>query len=211
MGIEGFMDFFEGIFQPHLYIYQPNYTNLINLDTVIYVKMENYTIEGYFGFNNIDLYDAIINNSLQKRFGLFIKTVYGKADFSMGLFSPDSLLTNIPVADSYYLNATEHIILGYFEQTLTIFCRPSSYNGYAENISNDFDFYLATGAKFDDMGAGVENSFLISSNYQPTDRIGLYFYFLLNNLRYKLGVYYDLTGNAFSSAYGGFINVSGSL
>jgi len=210
-GLEIYMDLMDAQFQPHLYLYQPNDTNIVNIDTVLYLKMENYTLEGYFGINNVDVYTASQQNTLCKRFGLFVKTVYGKLDFLMGLYSPDSLLSEMPPADSFYLNITEHIVIGYFEQTLSLFSRPNNYNGYAENISNDFDFYISAGAKIDNFGAGLENSVLYSSNYELSDRMGIYVYFTMDNIIYKFGIYYNLMGNAFSSAYGGFISVIGSI
>jgi hypothetical protein len=210
-GIEWYMDLLDNLFQPHIFVYQPGDTNLVNVDALFYLNMENYKIEAYFGLNDISIASALANNTLAKRFGLFLSTVYGKVDFFVGLYSPDSLMTNIPGVDSLYLNVTEHIVFGYFEQTLALFTRPSSYNGYAENISNDVDIYFAGGAKIDALGVGLENSFLMSSNYPLTDRIGVYFYFTDNGLRYKFGLYYNAFGNAYASAYGGFISITGSL
>lgn len=210
-GVETYANLFDNLFEPHIYIYQPFDTNLVNLDSVIYFNLENYRVEVYFGVNTIDFYRAVINSTLNKRFGVFLKTQYGKVDFLMGLFSPDSYITNVPAPDDFYLNVTEHIIAGYFEQTLSFFTRPSSYNGYKENISNDFDFYLSAGVKIEDLGIGVENTFLMSINYPVSDRAGMYLYFLNNSLKYKFGFYYDLMGTAFSSKYGGFVSLTGSL
>ena len=148
-GVEGFSSFFDNLLEPHLYIYQPNNTNLINLDSVTYFRMENYIFELYAGINNINLYDAIIAGNLQKRFGLNVKTVFGKIDFLLGLYMPDSGIFEVPPADAIYLNVTEHIIYQYFEQTLSLFTRPREYNGLKETITNDVDFYLAAGARFD--------------------------------------------------------------
>ncbi len=212
-GLEFYADLMDNLLQPHLYFYQPSdtNTNFVNMDTVWYLKMEHYIIELYAGINNVSIYQASLDNTLAYRFGIYVKTIFGKVDFMMGLYSPDTLFGQTPSADSFYLNITEHIIVGFFEQTLTLFTRPSSYNGYSENISNDFDIYIALGAKIDDFGFGAENSLLFSSNYSLSDRLGLYFYFAMNNLMYKTGFYYTLMGDAFSSAYGGFVSITGNI
>ncbi len=210
-GLEAYMDLMDNLLEPHIYIYQPSDTNQVNLDTVFYLRMEHYVFEAYFGINDVDVIDASESNTLAYRLGFFVKTVYGKIDFLVGLYAPDTLFGQIPASDSIYLNITEHIVIDNFEQTLTIFTRPSSYNGVTENISNDVDLYLATGVKFDDIGAGIENSLLFASNYSTTDKPGLYFYFLMDNLMYKIGVYYTVIGNAFASKYGGFVSISGNI
>lgn len=211
MGLDCSMDLFDNVFQPHILVYQPDFTNTVYLDTVFYIKMENYLIEGYFGINNINLINAIVSNTLSKHFGVFIKTLFGKIDLMLGLYSPDTLMTNIPAADDFYLNITEHINFSWFEQTMSLFTRPSFYNGNRETITNDMDFYLAIGLKFDDLGFGIENTFLMAANYTITDRLGAYFYMMMNNLQYKIGAFYNLMGTAFSSPLGGYISVTGSL
>ncbi|MGA2141630.1 MAG: hypothetical protein ABSG94_04320 [Brevinematales bacterium] len=210
-GIEAYMDFMDDLLQPHLYIYQPSDTNQVNIDTVWYLNLEHYIIQAYFGINNANIIGASSSNALAYRVGFFVKTVYGKIDFLIGLYAPDTLFSQIPSADAIYLNVTEHIVVDNFEQTMTVFTRPTNYNDVPENISNDFDLYLATGVKIDDIGAGIENSLLFASNYATTDRLGLYFYFMMDNLMYKTGIYYDLFGNAFSSQYGGFVSISGNI
>ncbi len=210
-GLEFFMDFMDSMLEPHFYVYEASDTNLVNMDTVWYLKMEHYKFEGYFGLNDISIPSALKNKTLAYRFGFFVKTEYGKIDFMMGLFAPDTLVGQMPTADSIYLNVTEHIVVANFEQTLTLFTRPSSYNGFVENISNDFDIYLAVGPKFDDFGTGLENTILFAANYSLTDRAGLYIYLTMDSLMYKLGVYDTLAGNAFSSRYGGYISISGKI
>lgn len=210
-GFEASIDLLDSVFQPHIYIYQPNDTNLVNADAVIYLKMDTYIIELYGGVNSIDVYTTLLNNTLAKRFGIFVRTVFSKVDFSMGLFSPDSLLNDPLVADKFYLNVTERINIGFFEQTLSIFARPAFYNGVADNVTNDIDVYFAIGGKIDSVGFGIENTILYSSSYTFTDRIGGYFYFMFNSLQYKFGAYYNLMGDAFTSPYGGFISIVGNL
>ena len=211
MGVDCSLDLFDNVFQPHLLVYQPDFTNTVYFDTVFYLKLENYTIEGYFGVNDINLGNAIVSNTLTKHFGVFIKTVFGKIDMMLGLFSPDTLLTNSLLADDFYLNITEHINISWFEQTMTLFTRPSFYNGNRETITNDMDFYLAIGLKIEDVGFGVENTFLMAANYTVTDRLGAYLYLMMNNLQYKLGFFYNMMGTAFTSPLGGYISVTGSL
>jgi hypothetical protein len=211
MGIDCSVDLFDNLFQPHVLVYQPDFTNTVYLDTVFYIKMENYIIEGYFGINNINIVDAAVSNTLSKHFGVFIKTIFGKIDLMLGLYSPDTLMTNVPTADDLYLNITEHINFAWFEQTMTLFTRPSSYNGHRESVTNDMDFYLAIGVKVDDLGFGVENTFLMAANYTMSDRVGAYFYLMMNNLQYKIGFFYNMMGTAFVSPLGGYISVTGSL
>jgi len=209
-GVEAYMDLLDDVFQPHIYIYQPSDTNIVNLDTVCYLRMEHYVLEAYFGVNNINIIESAISNSLAYRVGFFVKTVYSKIDFLVGLYVPDTIFGQMP-SDSIYLNVTEHLVLDNFEQTLTLFTRPYMYNGVIDNTTNDFDIYIAIGAKFDNYGAGLENSLLFASNYSTTDRPGLYFYFMMDNLMYKVGVYYTVFGNAFASQYGGFVSISGKI
>src|SRR5208337_2933053 len=110
-GIEAYMPLMDGLFEPHIYMYEPPDTNLVNLDTVIYLRMEHYLLQFYFGVNNVSILQAIAQNSLAYRLGLFVKTEYSKIDFLIGLYAPDTLFGQIPTADSMYLNVTEHLII----------------------------------------------------------------------------------------------------
>ncbi len=209
MGIELSTIFFETI-EPHLYLYSPDDTNIVSSDMVWYYRGENFFFEIYFGFNNIDFYNAYIEGRLLKRFGIFSYANFGKIELVIGIYSPDSKLDAPLVADDFYFHVSEKIKLGYFEQVLSVFSRPSSYNGYVETISNDIDVYASFGFATTDFGTGIENTVTYSTSYELSDKIGLYTYFNFANLVYKLGFYYSITGNAFDK-YGFFLNISGNI
>ena len=128
----------------------------------------------------------------------------------MGIYSPDSRFDAPLMADDFYFHVSEKIKIGYFEQVLSIFSRPSSYNGFTETISNDIDVYTSVGTFIDQFGAGIENTATYSTSYTFSDKIGAYTYFNFSNLLYKVGFYYTLIGNAFSG-YGFFLNISGNI
>ncbi|MGC8765095.1 MAG: hypothetical protein ACP5QT_04340 [Brevinematia bacterium] len=197
-------------FEPHIYLYSPNQTNIVSADTVFYYRGDEYYFEFYFGVNTIDLYNAYTNDTLLKRFGVFTYANFGKIEFVMGLYSPDTKLYAPLMADDFYFHVSERIRIGYFEQVLSVFSRPSSYNGYIENISNDIDVYASAGICIDRFGAGLENTATYSTSYTFSDKIGAYTYFDFSNLIYKLGFYYTLVGDAFTG-YGFFLNISGNI
>jgi hypothetical protein len=189
-GIEIFRSFWDDIFEPHILIYSaPSIvspgTNQLNFDTIIRLKMDNYRFEFYGGL-------GLVNSVWTKHFGALFETLFNKLDFMISLYSPDSRFTDIIFFDALYVCVTEHLISGSFEQTLSLFSRPSYYNEYKENTTGDLDVYLALGLKFEGFGFGVENSLLFSDNYALTDRPGVYVYFVLNSLKYKLGFQYAI-------------------
>ncbi len=209
MGAEISTLFFE-MFEPHLYIYSPDDTNIVNFDTVFYYRGDGYYFEFYFGVNTIDFYNAYTNQTLLKRFGIFGYANFDKIQIVLGIYSPDSKLDAPLIADDFYFHVSEKIKIGYFEQVLSVFSRPSSYNGFAETIFNDIDVYASAGVCIDQFGAGLENTATYSTSYTFSDKIGAYTYFNFANLLYKIGFYYTLTGNAFSG-YGLFLNISGNI
>jgi len=189
-GIEIYRSFWDEIFEPHIFIYSaPSIfypaTNQLNIDALLIVKTDDYKFEIYGGI-------ALFNGSAYKRFGIQIETLFDKLDFMISVYSSDTLFTDIIFFDSLYINVTEHLISGIFEQTLSLFSRPSYYNQYKENTTGDLDVFLALGLKIEDFGFGIENSFLLSDNYALTDRPGAYVYFISGSLKYKLGVQYAL-------------------
>lgn len=202
-GVEWYMNYLD-IQETHILAYQPGISNAYNLDVLHYIRGDTFTLECYAGVN-------YTTNTWNKHLGFFIKSIFSKIDVTLGLYAPDNALTAVPMADEIYFNISEHIIYGWFEQTFGLFARPSTYNGYAESVSNDIDCYFAAGVQIENIGFGLENSFLMSSNHPITDRVGAYFYFNMNDLQYKLGAYYTPIGDAFASIYGGFINISGKL
>ena len=152
----------------------------------------------------------------------FFKTYYGKLDFQISMYLPDSYtnkgfngLFELPSPDAMYLNITEHIIAGYFEQSLTLFSRPSYYNEFEETITGDLDIYLALGGKFNSFGSGLENTVSMIDSFSSIDnKIGAFAYFIMNNLQYKVGAYYNIRIIPLSLAYplwGVYINIMGNL
>lgn len=214
-GLEIYRAFWDDIFEPHLYFYSSDSlystNNVINLDTVIKFILEKYEIEGYFGINR----DT--DGTFYKHFGLTFMTKYSKVDFMLSLFSPDTPMNEYMTADMIYLNITEHMVSGIFEQNLTVFARPNFYNEFQETISNDIDIHLSLGFLFDSLGTGVETTLRYASNYDLSGKFGGYVYFIMNNLKYKIGGYYSTAlldqgkGNAFGSSWGAFMNISGSM
>ncbi|MGC8770763.1 MAG: hypothetical protein ACP5Q5_05885 [Brevinematia bacterium] len=208
-GVELATTFLETI-EPHLYIYSSDDTNIVCSDMVWYYRGENFYLEFYGGLNTIDFYNAYVKNELLKRFGFFSYANFGKIELVIGIYSPDSKFDAPLVADDFYFHVSEKIKIGYFEQVLSVFSRPSSYNGYVESVSNDIDVYASMGVALNDMGFGLENTLSYSTSYELSDKIGLYSYFYFANLIYKLGFFYTLTGNAFEK-YGVFLNISGNI
>ena len=205
-GIEIYRSFWDDLLEPHLYFYSSPNTNVMNINAVIKLKFVNTTIEGFFG----------VNLNWYKTFGIFVTTVYNKLDFQAAIYSPSTPFLDVPNLDDLYVSITEHLFAGYFEQTFGLFMRPFTYNGYTENTRGDLDVYLAIGGRIEELGFGVEGSLTVSSNYKAMGvKPGLYVYFVMNNLRYKLGGYYAIgtlgTINPYPSAFGGFAEITGKF
>lgn len=200
-GMEISKAFLDNLLIPSLIVYRDPSSSSVHFDSLLYLTLDNYQFETYFGL------DSNLNNT----FGITLKTIFGSLDFMLSLYKPDGSFSNFPTLDDFLINFTEHVIFGYFEQTISLFSRPSKYNGNDETIKNDIDAYLMAGMVMDRFGFGAENTVLYSSSYTLTDRLGGYLYYQLNSLKYKFGGYYNLFGNAFSSSWGIFINIKGKL
>lgn len=210
IGTEFYTSIFD-VFEPHIYVYSPDNTNVVNADTVVVYRGERFQFEIYGGINTIDVYRGIVNNTILKRFGFFSYANFEKIEFVLGLFSPDSQFGAPLIADDFYFHFAERVRIGYFEQVLGVFSRPSYYNGFKENVTNDIDVYFSAGVTFGELGFGLENIGTYSASYTFSDKLGGYLYFFFSNLVYKVGFYYTLMGDAYSSQYGGFISISGSI
>ncbi|NPV01220.1 MAG: hypothetical protein HPY53_07545 [Brevinematales bacterium] len=203
-GVEIYRSFWDEMFEPHILVYSaPSIvspgTNQLNFDAIIRLKMDQYRFEVYAGM-------GLVNTEMTKHFGALFETLFNKLDFMISLYSPDSRFTDIIFFDSLYISMTEHLISGIFEQSLSLFSRPSYYNDYKENTTGDLDVYLALGLRIEDFGFGVENSLLFSDNYAFTDRPGAYVYFILNSLKYKLGFQYAMKLNPTDTRPSPYIN-----
>ena len=230
MGVELYKSLWDDLFEPHIYIYSQNpvigskvtNTNSLNVDTLMYLRTDNYQIEFYAGINMKPVNLSNFSFNYSKHLGFFFKTYYGKLDFQISMYLPDSYtnkgfngLFELPSPDAMYLNITEHIIAGYFEQSLTLFSRPSYYNEFEETITGDLDIYLALGGKFNSFGSGLENTVSMIDSFSSIDnKIGAFAYFIMNNLQYKVGAYYNIRIIPLSLAYplwGVYINIMGNL
>ncbi len=200
-GMEISKAFWDNLLVPSLLVYRDAVSSVIHFDTLLYLTLDNYQFETYFGL------DSNLNNT----FGVTLKTIYGSLDFMLSLYKPDGSFANFPSFDDFYINLTEHVIFGYFEQTISLFSRPSSFNGLTETIKSDIDVYAMLGLVIDRFGLGTENTVLFSDSYTLTDRVGAYLYYQLNSLKYKVGGYYNLFGNAYTSSWGVFVNINGKL
>jgi hypothetical protein len=239
-GFEIARGFLDDIFYPHVILYttDKNGTNYLNIDALVKVETDKYIFEFYFGLDNSASYvfEGVTNVALSKRFGATFRTLFSNVNFYLSVFFPDAPIWEINPVDDIYFNFTQHLVSGWFEQTITFFTRPSIYNGYEERIRGDFlpdiDIYLALGARFDQFGFGVENTVLTAApaSYSTTaapglvefsDRVGGYAYFLFNNIKYKLGAFYSL-GPAFTPSdinnphsvadtVGGYFHIYGSF
>ncbi len=224
-GLELAATFWDRMFEPHLLIYSTpkDGTNYFNADTVIKFKTDTLKLEAYLGVN----FDTSF--VLQKHIGITFMTLNPKVNFLFSVYLPDSPFTALPTADEIYVNFTEKLRTGAFEQVITLFMRPSEYNGLQETVTqssfSDLDIYLRMGIIINAFGFGAENTLTYAdpvSLGQPasassiSDRAGAYTYFNLNNLMYKVGVhysfgpYYTLTHTQ-DGGIGVFISVQGEL
>lgn len=218
-GLEFYRSFWDEMFTPHLYVYSApilaaSSNNAINFDGVVIFEFDNYKIEGYFGMNYVKA-----STNWNKHFGITIASLYSKVDFSVSLYSPDTPLLESLAADNLYVNITEHVLNNKFEQTLSVFMRPRYYNGYEETLTNDADMYLQLGMAFDSFGFGIENILRYAQDFDLGEKLGAYTYFVMNNLKYKIGFYYSAPiqlgttakTNPFTDQYGIFMDISGNL
>lgn len=203
--------FLNGMIYPHLLIYQPLHERYIGFDVVMDSRIGNTMLEFSVGFSDINLYQAIVDNTLQKRYSILIRSTYGKLDFEIGIGFPNSPLTNLPFFEDAYIHLAEYFTVGYFEQNMAIFARPTVYNGILEPLRQDIDFYFSAGAKIFSYGAGVENTFMMSTNYALSDRIGLYFYNDLSTLRFTLGFFYNVLDNVWRNPFGMYFYLHGKI
>ncbi|NPV39122.1 hypothetical protein BREVNS_2452 [Brevinematales bacterium NS] len=203
--------FLGGMIYPHLLIYQPATENRVGFDVVVDSRIGNTVLEFSVGFSDINLYQAVVDNTLQKRYSMLIRSVYGKLDFEVGIGFPNSHLTNLPLFEEAYVHLAEHLVVGYFEQNLAIFARPTMYNGIEEPLRQDIDFYFSAGAKVLSYGVGFENTFLMSTNYALSDRMGLYVYNDLSTVRFKMGVFYNVLDGIWHNPFGMYFHILGKI
>ena len=229
-GLEVYANIWDTMLEPHLLIYSyqkpltnGGTTNIFAADSIVKLNTDNYKMEIYFGVN----FNAVFQ--LYKHIGFTFRTLNPKVNFLLSIYFPDSLFADIPSTDSIYLNLTEQLHSGIFEQVITLFSRPSEYNNIPETITSsgftDLDFYFSLGLVFNNFGFGAENimtyadpaSFGSSSTTDfLSDRVGAYMYFALNNLKYKVGAFYS-TGPYYTSAYtpdnglGFYIKIKGQI
>ncbi|MCX7881645.1 MAG: hypothetical protein N2314_00265 [Brevinematales bacterium] len=203
--------FLTGMVYPHLLIYQPVGEDKIGFDIVVDSRIGNTVLEFSVGFSDINLYQAVVDNSLRKRYSMLIRSVYGKLDFEVGIGFPYTLLTNLPLFEEAYVHLAEHLVVGYFEQNLAIFARPTVYNGLSEPLRQDIDFYFSGGVKYLSYGAGFENTFLMSTNYALSDRMGMYLYSDLSTVRFKIGVFYNVLDGMWHNPFGMYVHVLGRI
>lgn len=225
IGLELAATLWDRMFEPHLLIYSTPVggTNYFNADALLLFATETLEVEAYLGIN----FDTAL--SLQKHFGVTLRTLNPRVNFLFSVYMPDSGFLSLPGADDLYVNFTEKLRTGAFEQVITLFMRPSEYNGREETVSyasfSDIDIYLRMGVIIKAFGIGVENTFTVADPASfglPTtagllsDRAGAYTYFNLNNLLYKVGVhysygpYYSLTHTT-DGGIGVFLSVQGEL
>jgi len=213
-GFEVYADIWDNMLEPHLilYSYQKNLTNggttnIFAADSLVKLKTDNYKMEIYFGVD----FDAVFQ--LYKHIGFTFMTLNPKVNFLLSVYFPDSVFASIPSTDSLYINLTEQLRSGIFEQIITLFSRPSEYNNTLETVTGggftDLDFYFSLGLVFNNIGFGAEN---IMTYADPTslgsssnttflsDRVGAYMYFALNNMKYKIGAFYS-TGPYYTSMF----------
>ena len=213
-GVEVYADIWDQMLEPHLIFYSfqktltnGNTTNMFAADTLVHLKTDNYKMEIYFGVN----FDALFQ--LYKHIGFTFRTLNPKVNFLLSIYFPDSIFASIPDTDSLYLNLTEQLRSGIFEQVITLFSRPSEYNNVMETVTGsgftDLDFYFALGLVFNNFGFGAENTMTYadpaslgssSTTAFLSDRVGAYMYFALNNMKYKIGAFYS-TGPYYTSTY----------
>ncbi|MFN4217252.1 MAG: hypothetical protein ACK4HQ_07635 [Brevinematales bacterium] len=203
--------FLGGMISPYLLIYQPAHENRVGFDLVVDSRIGNTVLEFSVGFSDINLYQSIVDNTLQKRYSMLIRSVYGKLDFEVGIGFPNNHLTNLPFFEEAYVHLAEHLVVGYFEQNLAIFARPIVYNGVEEPLRQDVDFYFSAGAKFLSYGVGVENTFLMSTNYALSDRMGIYVYNDLSTVRFKMGVFYNVLDGMWHNPFGMYFHILGKI
>lgn len=220
-GLEIYRSFWQDMLTPHIIVYSaPSLVstdkNALTFDAMLNFVTEKIDMELYFGAA-LDP-NRTAEQYLIKHFGLTIRSKLNKVDFLISLFSPDTPFFETPVADNFYFNVSEHLVTGLFEQTLSVFSRPRFYNTTYDNMTNDIDFYLSLGVKLDNVSIGVENTILYSQNYDLCDQIAVYTYFLMNNLKYKLTVYYNMpfinpavNGTPFDTDWGVNIHINGAM
>lgn len=224
-GLEFSLSMWDKMFEPHFMIYSSpkGGTNFFNGDAVIFFNTDTIELEAYLGVS----FDT--NFSLNKHIGITLRTLNPKVNFLLSVYLPDSDFTATPTADELYVNFTEKLRTGIFEQVITLFMRPSEYNGTPETVGNstfsDIDVYLSMGVVINAFGIGAENTLTYAdpvtlgapaSASTISDRVGAYTYFNLNNLRYKLGVHYStgpfyLNTHTPDGAMGVFLSVQGEL
>jgi len=203
--------FLDGMVYPHLLIYQPIGSSRVGFDVVVDSRVGNTVLEFSIGFSDINLYQSVVDQTLQKRYSMLIRSVYGKLDFEVGIGFPYNALTNLPLFEEAYVHLAEHLMVGYFEQNLAIFSRPTVYNGIPEPLRQDIDFYFSAGAKVLSYGVGFENTFMMSTNYALSDRVGIYMYSELSTVRLKIGAFYNVLDGVWHNPYGMYVHVLGSL
>ncbi len=211
VGIAVGKSFLSGMVYPHLLVYQPLGQNQVGFDIVLDSRIGNTVLEFSVGFSDINLYQAIVDQTLQKRYTMLVRSVYGKLDFEVGIGFPNNPLTNLPLFEEAYIHVAEHLLIGYFEQNLAIFARPTMYNGIPEALRQDIDFYFSAGARILSYGVGFENTFAMSTNYALSDRAGLYFYSDLSTVRLKTGIFYNVLDGIWHNPYGWYIHVIGKI
>jgi len=229
MGFEIYEPLWDNLFEPHIFVYSQNpiiatnvtNTNSINVDTVLYLNTDQYSLELYAGINAKPDSTTNFDFSFYRHFGLMFKTAYGKMNFVLSIYLPDdytntgmSGLFALPNPEDFYFDLSEHIISGLFEQTLTFFKRPSFYNQFEENWRGDLDVYLMAGLKFEKIGIGFENTLTTLNYFQDIDdKVGGYAYFSMNSLKYKFGAYYAIhaLGTPIYPLWSAFVSISGNL
>lgn len=219
-GLEIYRSFWQNMLTPHILVYSApalngGAQNVLTFDTLLKFETEKIDIEGYFG---VGIDPNRTGENTLKHFGLTLQSKFNKVDFMISLYSPDTAFSETVVPDDFYLNVSEHLLSGIFEQTLTLFSRPRYYNFTYDNMTNDIDFYLALGLRFENVAVGAENSIEYSENYDLFDQAGVYTYFLLNNLKYKVSVYYNIPfvtpavkGTPYTTQWGVDLHITGTM
>lgn len=205
-GLEVSIGSAESGFVPHIMLYSPEpfatvhytNTNALCLDGLILWKAENYRLEGYFGVNYLPQSSAFIPH-----YGLLFTTVFNRVDFSLSLYKPDNYTNTttasfIPAIDELYIQFSEHIIAGWFEQTLSVFSRPSIYNQTEETLTGDVDVSLSLGIYFENApaGLGLETTLGVFSStnalFSYNAYTGPYAYFIYNTMKYRVNFLMDV-------------------
>jgi|YNPMSStandDraft_1061717.scaffolds.fasta_scaffold00063_25 hypothetical protein len=212
VGVSVGKSFFDGKLYSHLVLCQLSGTNGVGMDIVVDSRIGDTSLEFSLGFAYVSsLYQAVVDNTLQKRYSILVRSSYSKLDFEVGIGFPYNALTSLPLFEDAYIHLAEHLLVGYFEQNLALFARPTMYNGQEEVLRQDVDFYLSLGARVLSYGVGMENTYLMSTNYQISDRVGIYMYSELSTVRFTLGFFYNVLDGIWQNPYGMYFSILGKI